>query len=143
MSTAKAGKLRRQVISLTDRNLLCLVEAMPEKPFGLTLFLQFFDRCIESAAAASAPRQRGAAFPRGRSGSKRLYFKRKKPPVWVAFSFGAEGGICLHFFSLAGDAKRNRGIHQCAHWFMHMPPACADMIQIPPAGIKKAAHPYG
>ena len=30
-----------------------------------------------------------------------------------------------------GDGKANKGIHQCAHWSMHTPPACADMIRIP------------
>jgi hypothetical protein len=45
--------------------------------------------------------------------------------------YGGGLGICLHFFSLAGDAKRNQGVDQCLHWSTHMPPACADKIQIP------------
>jgi len=35
-------------------------------------------------------------------------------------------------FALRGTAKGNKGIRQCLHWLMHMPSACADMIQIPP-----------
>ena len=51
-------------------------------------------------------------------------------------------GIRLHFFSLAGDGKRNIGIRQCAHWLMHMPPACAYIIRIPTAW-QKAGYPNG
>ena len=67
--------------------------------------------------------------------------RRRKADDQINFR-STEGGICQHFFSLAGDAKRNRGIHQCAHWFMHMPPACADMIRILPL-CKKEDHPTG
>ena len=52
-----------------------------------------------------------------------------------------KGFACIRF-PLAGDAKRNQGIHQCLHWFMHMPPACADIIRIPTAWQKSPA-PFG
>ena len=48
------------------------------------------------------------------------------------------GGVACIFRRGGGALARswyrakNRGIHQCEHWFMHTPPACADMIQLPP-----------
>ena len=45
-------------------------------------------------------------------------------------------------FPLRGTGKSDKGIHQRARWFMHMPPACADMIRILPPG-KKEDHPLG
>ena len=56
--------------------------------------------------------------------------------------FCAPAGIRLHLLPLAGDGKANKGIHQCAHWFMHTPPACADMIRIP-AERQKRRPPMG
>ena len=53
------------------------------------------------------------------------------------FFVGAREETCLHFFAgkmlrltEAGSVRKNQGIHQCAHWFMHSPPGCADMIQV-------------
>ena len=48
---------------------------------------------------------------------------------WAAF-------VCISF-PLRGSGKRNQGIHQCLHWFMHMPPACADMIPLKGLGASK------
>ena len=46
------------------------------------------------------------------------------------------------YFPLWGTGKYDKGIHQRARWFMHMPPACADMIRILPPG-KNNSHPDG
>ena len=37
---------------------------------------------------------------------------------------------------------KNQGIHQCEHWFMHSPPGCADMVQLP-LNKTETAHPDG
>ena len=34
-------------------------------------------------------------------------------------------------FPLRGTGKPNKGIHQYAHWFMYMPPACTILIRFP------------
>ena len=54
---------------------------------------------------------------------------------WAAF-------VCISFPS-RGSGKRNQGIDQCLHWFMHMPPACADMIRICQQRKKNTAGPMG
>ena len=41
------------------------------------------------------------------------------------------GELLAFLFRLRGTRKRNRGIHRCAHRWMHTPPACAMMIQLP------------
>ena len=44
--------------------------------------------------------------------------------------------VCIFFagkmllLTEAGSVRKNQCIHQCAHWFMHSPPGCADMIQV-------------
>ena len=48
------------------------------------------------------------------------------------------------YFPLRETGKNDKGIHQRARWFMHTPPACADMIRIPPYhekyGIRKSGY---
>ena len=53
------------------------------------------------------------------------------------------------FFAGERDARigtlyraKNQGIHQCEHWFMHSPPGCADMVQLP-NNKTETAHPDG
>ena len=54
------------------------------------------------------------------------------------------GGIRLHFRRDTACRRsrpvpcENQGVHQCAHWFTHRPPACADMIRIPPLLMSKS-----
>ncbi len=40
----------------------------------------------------------------------------------------------LHAFLRLRETRRNKGIRQCAHWLMHTPLACADIIQVPIIG---------
>ena len=53
-----------------------------------------------------------------------------------------EGFACIPF-SLVETGKRNKGIHQSVDWFMHMPPACADRIRIPPYNEKSGTRKSG
>ena len=46
-------------------------------------------------------------------------------------------------FSLRETEKLNKGIQQCAHCFMNMPPACSDMIRIPCFHQTKRPSPFG
>ncbi len=45
--------------------------------------------------------------------------------------------------SLRETEKLNKGIQQCAHCFMNMPPACSDMIRIPCFHQTKRPSPFG
>ena len=44
---------------------------------------------------------------------------------------GTPAGTRLHFFSLAGDGKRNKRIDQCLHWSMKAPQGLSIMIRVP------------
>ena len=46
--------------------------AVPEKPFGLTLILRFFDRCGNSGFPSSATGGGNPQFPLGRGGYKEV-----------------------------------------------------------------------
>ena len=41
-------------------------------------------------------------------------------------SFGSGGRIRMHWFSLAGGGKTNKGIRQRLRWLMHMPYGMCD-----------------
>ena len=62
---------------------------------------------------------------------------------------GEDGEIRVHFFAgegaaprIAGLVRKNRGIRQCAHWTMKLPPAVSIMIRISPSA-KQKSHPFG
>ena len=70
--------------------------AVPEKPFGLTLALRFFDRCGTSARPFSATGSGRALVPsrapRARLSVSSFCVKKRGHPR-VSSLFGAEGGI--------------------------------------------------
>ena len=73
--------------------------------------------------------------------------KRSSTPQGIGYSLSlylseaeqrTPAGIRLHFFSLAGDGKRNRRIDQCLHWSMNTALRCSILIRIPAGRQKKA-----
>ena len=58
------------------------------------------------------------------------------PSDRAAARCSSEGFACI---CASRGIGANRGIHQCAHWFMHRPPACAIYIRIPAGHQKNTA----
>ena len=76
---------------------------------------------------------------------------KRIPHRWVGDPFhGGDGEIRVHFFAgegaaprIAGLVRKNRGIVQCAHWTMKLPPAVSIMIRISPTTYEKDPPPLG
>ena len=84
-------------------------------------------------------RQRKAAIPPGLADMIRIPMKQKNRQAKACLFFWCSSGDShASLFPLRETGKRDKGIHQCAHWFMHTPPACAILIRIP---LKKKDSP--
>ena len=131
-SSTRNGRRRRQ--SAADTTCRCCFKKSRSKPQGA--YRRGGESICKQKTKQKTARVGKEAGPI-QTQNRRIKRKAARSRNEIKLFFGAEGGICLYFFSFAGDVKRNKGIHQCAHWLMHMPPACADMIQIPPTWQKK------
>ena len=86
--------------------------AVPEKPFGLTLILRFFDRCGNSGFTSSATGSAKPEFPvRGegwKTGDRKGEAERRAPLRDQAGSIGAIGKEWFSRLSAQGTASEKK-----------------------------------
>ena len=115
--------------------------AVPEKPFGLTRALRFFDRCGTSARPFSATGSGRALVPsrapRARNHNSTFFYAKKEPPFWVVLFWRRRRDLRAFLFALWGTAKRNQGIDQFLNWSMKATCVAFGHDSNPSSGIKR------